>query len=64
VNRRALERHLKANGCFFHHHGGRHDIWVNSQTLAQAPVPRHSPIKRGTVRGICRLLGIPTPPGF
>ncbi|HUI69921.1 MAG TPA: hypothetical protein VL354_05335 [Spirochaetia bacterium] len=26
-------------------------------------MPRHATIKRGTVRGICRLLGIPTPPG-
>jgi len=64
VNRRALEKHLKKNGCFFHHHGGRHDIWVNSLTLAQAPVPRHSPIKRGTVRGVCQKLGIPLPAGF
>jgi hypothetical protein len=22
MNRRTLERHLRAHGCFFHHHGG------------------------------------------
>lgn len=64
MNRRTLESHLKKNGCFFHHHGGRHDIWVNAVTLAQAPVPRHAKVKRGTVRGICHRLGIPVPPGF
>ena len=64
MNRRALEAHLKNHGCFFHHHGGRHDIWVNSKTLAQAPAPRHSRVKHGTVRGICRLRGIPAPAGF
>jgi hypothetical protein len=64
VNRRDLENHLKKHGCYFHHHGGRHDIWVNAKTLAQTPVPRHTRIKRGTARGICRRLGIPAPPGF
>jgi len=47
-----------------HHHGREHDIWVNPANLAQAPVPRHTRIKRGTVRGICRILGIPRPPGM
>lgn len=28
---------------------------------AMSPVPRHALIKSGTVRGICRLLGIPRP---
>ncbi len=64
MNRRQLERHLREHGCFFHHHGGNHDIWVNPANLAQAPVPRHNWIKRGTVRGICRILGVPRPPGF
>ena len=50
-------------GCVLHHHGGNHDVWVNLSNLAQAPVPRHSRIKRGTVRGICRILGIPRPRG-
>ncbi|MFB3892465.1 MAG: type II toxin-antitoxin system HicA family toxin [Phycisphaerae bacterium] len=64
MNRRAFEKHLRSCGCFFAHHGSRHDIWLNPRTMAQAPVQRHSELKRGTVRGICRVLGIPAPPGF
>ncbi len=64
MNRRQLERHLRAQGCLLHHHGRKHDVWVNPANLAQAPVPRHVRIKRGTVRGICRILGIPRPPGI
>jgi hypothetical protein len=63
VNRQKLERHLRSHGCFLHHHGGKHDVWVNKRTLAQAPVPRHPRLKRGTARGICKLLGIPFPAG-
>ena len=61
MNRRGFERHLRQHGCFLHHHGGNHDIWVNSVTGAQAPVPRHPTLKRGTVRGICQRLGISPP---
>jgi hypothetical protein len=61
VNRRALERHLRQHGCILHHHGRRHDVWLNPQTQAQAPVPRHNTLKRGTARKVCRILGIPLP---
>ncbi|HVP17498.1 MAG TPA: type II toxin-antitoxin system HicA family toxin [Spirochaetia bacterium] len=61
MNRRALERHLRSHGCFLNHQGTRHVIWVNPRTQAHAPVPRHATIRRGTARGICRLLGIPVP---
>jgi mRNA interferase HicA len=61
MKRRELERHLRSFGCSLHHAGGRHDIWLNPASGAIAPVPRHATIKIGTVRGICRLLGIPIP---
>ncbi|HSV91632.1 MAG TPA: type II toxin-antitoxin system HicA family toxin [Desulfobacterales bacterium] len=61
MNRRALEHHLRAHGCFLNHHGGRHDIRVNPRTQAHAPVPGHATIKQGTARGICRILGITLP---
>jgi hypothetical protein len=61
VKRRAFERHLRSQGCFLHHSGDRHDVWVNPANGAQAPVPRHIILKRGTVRGICQRLGIATP---
>jgi hypothetical protein len=64
VNRRELERHLRACGCILHHHGAGHDIWLNPATQARAPVPRHREIKRGTVRGICRILGVNVPAGL
>jgi mRNA interferase HicA len=64
MNRLQLERHLRAHGCTLHHHGAKHDVWVNPTSLVQASVPRHSRIKRGTVRGICRILGIPPPLGI
>ncbi|MBI2893962.1 MAG: type II toxin-antitoxin system HicA family toxin [Deltaproteobacteria bacterium] len=61
MNRRALEKHLRACGCFLHHRGGKHDVWVNPATGAHSPVPRHSTIKKGTVRAICRGLSIEDP---
>lgn len=64
MNRQDLERHLRDHSCEFHHHGGRHDVWINPENLAQAPVPRHREIKKGTVRGICRILGISFPEGL
>jgi len=64
VNRRKLEQHLIAHNCFFHHAGSKHDIWVNRGTLAQASIPRHRELKKGTARGICRQLGVPTPDGL
>ncbi|MBI4612557.1 MAG: type II toxin-antitoxin system HicA family toxin [Planctomycetes bacterium] len=64
MRRSALERHLRSEGCILHHHGARHDVWLNPRNLARAPVPRHREIKRGTVRGICRILGILVPPGI
>jgi hypothetical protein len=64
MNRRQFERHLRANGCLLHRHGSRHDVWINLRTLSQSPVPRHTTLKRGTVRGICRILGIAIPSGI
>ena len=61
MNRRALERHLAANGCIFHHHGRRHDVWANPGTGARAPVPRHREVREGIAFGVCRMLGVPKP---
>jgi hypothetical protein len=63
MKRRDLEQHLRSHGCLFHHHGGRHDHWVNVQTGKIASIPRHNEIKPGLARGICRELGVPPPPG-
>ncbi|MBN1855075.1 MAG: type II toxin-antitoxin system HicA family toxin [Pirellulales bacterium] len=63
VNRIELERHLREHGCFLHHHGGHHDIWINPENMRKVSVPRHQEIKKGTVRGICHRLDVPTPNG-
>jgi mRNA interferase HicA len=63
MKRRELERHLRDHGCFLHHYGGKHDIWVNAVSLSQVPVPRHAELKKGTVRAICRVLRVPVPAG-
>jgi hypothetical protein len=64
MNRRKFEQHLRDQGCVFHHHGAKHDVWLNPATLAQAPVPRHNWLKRGTVRDICGIPGVARPPGL
>ena len=46
MNRRQLEEYLRAHGCILHHHGAKHDVWINPTSLAKAPVPRHSQVKR------------------
>ncbi len=63
MNRRALEKHLAANGCILHHHGRRHDVWANPETGARGPVPRHEEVKYPTARSTCKMLGISPPPG-
>lgn len=64
MNRRELEKYLRSTGCRFHRHGAGHDIWLNPANGKKAAVPRHNAIPGGTVRSICRQLGIPLPPGF
>ena len=63
VKRSKLEKHLRDHRCHFSHHGGKHDIWINPSSGKDAPIPRHSEIKKWTARGICKVLGIPAPPG-
>ena len=63
MNRRKLEKHLREHGCERVYHGGDHDVWMNSVTLARSPVPRHAEINTWTARAICRQLGVPLPAG-
>jgi len=59
IKRRDLEAHLRRLGCAFHRHGGSHDIWVNLVNGNDSAVPRHREIPLGTVRSICKDLGVP-----
>lgn len=59
MKRRDLEKHLREHGCEFHEHGARHDIWLHPSKQKQASIPRHTEIKQGTAKAICRELGVP-----
>lgn len=63
MNRGALERHLRAQGCNVKREGGNHTIWVNFANNLTAPIPRHQDIKMGLVRKICKMLGVLPPAG-
>jgi mRNA interferase HicA len=61
MKRRRLLRHLADHGCVVVKEGGEH-TWVrNNTTQSRSVVPRHREIKPGTVRAICKQLGIPAP---
>ena len=61
MNRRELEEHLRNHMCDLLRHGKKHDIWQNTKDGALSAIPRHRVIKKGTVRSICRALGVPLP---
>lgn len=62
MKRRELERHLRRHGAELLREGARHSVWGLDAERSIA-VPRHREIKLGTVRAICRDLGIPPPTG-
>ena len=62
MKRRILEKHLRDSGCVLNHHGGSHDDWIRPATGKHATIPRHTEIKIGTAKAICKALGVPPPP--
>jgi mRNA interferase HicA len=58
LKRADLIQELVENGCYLKRHGGKHDIYANSRTGRQAPVPRHAEIKDSLVRLIKRQLAV------
>lgn len=61
MKRRDFERHLSRHGCEFVKEGGRHTIFVNPRNGQIASVPRHTELKKGLVRAVCKVLEIPDP---
>ena len=61
MKRRDLIRHLEAHNCEFVREGKEHTLYINRQMKRSTAVPRHREIPEGTVRAICRALGIPSP---
>jgi hypothetical protein len=35
VHRTDVERHLREQGCFLHHHGANHDVWLNPANMKE-----------------------------
>jgi predicted RNA binding protein YcfA (HicA-like mRNA interferase family) len=66
MNRRKLLQNLRSYGCKQVRDSGKHEAWENPNVSPPklAPIPRHRTLKKGTVRGICRQLQVPTPPGL
>ncbi|MFQ5637053.1 MAG: type II toxin-antitoxin system HicA family toxin [bacterium] len=58
MKRRNFIRTLVRAGCYLHRHGKKHDIYKNSRTGKQAPVPRHPEIKETLCTLIRKQLGI------
>lgn len=52
MKRAAFLRELAQKGCVLHRHGGRHDLYVNTNNGRKAPVPRHNELKDT----LCRLI--------
>jgi len=63
MKRRDLIVHLQAYRCRRHRQGGNHEVWLNPANRAESAVGRHREIPIGTVRAICRQLGIEAPKG-
>jgi len=60
MKHRDLERHLRATGCRRVGEGANHTKWRGPAGPPSA-VPRHREIAPGTVRAICRQLGVDPP---
>ncbi|MCC8179582.1 MAG: type II toxin-antitoxin system HicA family toxin [Planctomycetes bacterium] len=61
MKKQRLVKYLKNHGCYLARQG-EHEVWESADGLRGTGVPRHKEIRTGTVKSICRDLGIPFPP--
>jgi predicted RNA binding protein YcfA (HicA-like mRNA interferase family) len=61
MKRKELLKYLAQHGCHVLTEGGEHTAVMNLTNSRKSFIPRHIDIKRGTVRAICKQLGIPHP---
>jgi mRNA interferase HicA len=61
MKHRFLLDRLRRQGCVLVREGRRHTIVRNPANGAESQVPRHREVKLGTMRGICKDLGIEPP---
>ena len=54
VKRRELERRLRDLGWVLQRHGGKHDVWINSDESFTEYVPRHTEINEILARAILK----------
>ncbi len=54
MKRRELERRLRDLGWVLQRHGGKHDVWSNSDESFTEYVPRHAEINEMLARAILK----------
>ena len=54
MKRRELERRLRDLGWVLQRHGGKHDVWNNSDGSVTEYVPRHAEINEMLARAILK----------
>ncbi len=54
MKRRELERRLRDLGWLFQRHGGKHDVWSNSEGSFTEYVPRHAEINERLAQAILK----------
>ncbi len=59
MKRLKLLKHLHNHNCALRREGGSHSLYQNKTTGAISTIPRHPDVKEGTVKAICKQLGIP-----
>ena len=59
MKRHALIDHLRRNGCQLDREGSRHTLFVNPNSGAKAPVPRHGEIDNRLAQKICQQPSVP-----
>jgi mRNA interferase HicA len=57
MKRKELERRLRELGWTLERHGGRHDVWVNSEGTFREYVPRHPEVNERLARAILKRAG-------
>lgn len=61
MKRNLLVRYLANNNCVLFREGGRHSVFINTDTSRKVAIPRHPEINDYLVKEICKALGVPYP---
>jgi mRNA interferase HicA len=61
VKRQHFLRYLRQQGCQVSGEGARHTRIINPANNRRSHLPRHTEIRPGLIREICKQLDIPPP---